>query len=91
MLADLCPVRLREGDRIHEVGDAQTCPCDLVTVGRADASPRRADLFLSEVRLTTGVDSPVVGEREVGSPADEQVVGRDRNPLLCQRVDLLKN
>ena len=75
---------------VGEVHQADRAPADLVLVGRADAPPGGADRALAGGALARHVEFLVQRQDQRHVLRDAQAVGRDRDPLPPEPVDLLQ-
>ena len=74
---------------VLQVLHADGAPAHLVLVGRADASPRRADLALARCSFAHDVELAVQRQDQRGVLGDAQVLRADRHALLSQPLDLI--
>lgn len=62
----------------------------LVRVGRADATPSRADLLASQLLLLQAIDAGVQLEVDLGAVADQEVLARVCEPLGLEGGEFLE-
>ena len=79
-----------ERRQVGEVHQADRAAADLVLIGRADAAPGGADAPLPDGGLAHRVEFLVQRQDQRDVLGDAQIVGRDRDALPLEPLDLLQ-
>jgi hypothetical protein len=88
MRAQAIELRIEPVD-MGEVADADRAAADLVLISRADAAPGGADLALARRVLAQPVEIAVDRQDQRAGIGEMKIVGRDRQPLPAQLLDLV--